>query len=227
MSLLVCFLTGRSDRANTALSPAQAGFLDALPIGVGERLDVNFPYAPAGGPWRATPLALASVRNTRDYLASRRAGFPRAHAAAVREVFTRADRTLVLAGSCGLELLANLRLDAPALARLHVVAYGPVARSRPRVSLETVTGAGDALARWSTARWPASGRAAAESPAGASDHLIDAHHLDYLASPALHAIVVRAIERLRSADAAPITGEGAHGGARDGAHAGARDGGGT
>ena len=182
MSLLVCFLTGRSDRSNTALSPAQAGFLDALPVGAGERLDVNFPYRPARGPWHPTPLPVASLRNARDYVESRRAGFARAHAAAVREVLARADRTLVLAGSCGLELLANLRLDADALAGVHVVAYGPVARRRPAVSLETVTGASDTLARWST---------------GTPDHEIAAHHLDYLASPELRRIVVRAIERLR------------------------------
>jgi hypothetical protein len=224
MSLLVCFLTGRSDRANTALSPAQAGFLDALPIGAAERLDVNFPYAPASGPWRPTALALASARNARDYLASRRAGFARAHAGTVRETLTRADRTLVLAGSCGLELLANLRLDAAALAGLHVVAYGPVARSRPAVSLETVTGAGDALARWSTARWAPDGRPSARQPAGAAQHVIDAHHLDYLASPALHAIVVRAIDRLRSADAAADVATGTRGGARVDARADVRDG---
>ena len=212
MSLLVCFLTGRSDRANTALSPAQAGFLDAVPIAARERLDVNFPYAPASGPWRRTPLPIASVRNARDYLAARRPGFASAHAAAVREVLTRADRTLVLAGSCGLELLANLGLDAEALARLHVVAYGPMARSRPAVSLETVTGASDALARWSTARWHP------DTGATTPGHRIDAHHLDYLASPELHAIVVRAIERLRASDAVPS----AAADARDDTHDGAR-----
>lgn len=183
MSLLVCFLTGRSDRSNTALSPAQAGFLERLPIEAGERLDVNFPYRPASGPWHPTPLPIASVRNAGDYLESRRAGFAREYRAAVREVLTRADRTLVLAGSCGLEMLGNLRLDADALAAVHVVAYGPVARRRPAMSLETVTGASDALARWST---------------GAPDHEIDAHHLDYLASPELHGIVVGAIARLRA-----------------------------
>lgn len=199
MSLLVCFLTGRSDRSNTALSPAQSAFLDALPIDATERLDVNFPYRPASAPWRRTPLPIASVRNARDYLESRGEGFGRRHAAAVREVLTRADRTLVLAGSCGLELLANLGLDDDALAGVHVVAYGPVARSRPHVSLETVTGASDVLAR----RWT-----------GSPDHEIAAHHLDYLASPELRRIVAGAIGRLRSAGAESGVGEDAHGGRR-------------
>ncbi|GAA2045442.1 hypothetical protein GCM10009819_36060 [Agromyces tropicus] len=182
MSLLVCFLTGRSDPANTALSPAQLALLDALPVGAGERIDVNFPYAAASGPWRRTPLAVASVRNGRDYLGSRRPGFARRYAAEVRPVLAAADRTLVLAGSCGLELLANLRLDRHALAGLHVLAFGPVARSHPPVSLETVVGRTDLLAR----RW-----------APRADHVIGAGHLDYLASPEFRAIAARAVERLR------------------------------
>ncbi len=198
MSLLVCFLTGRSDPANTALSPAQRAFLEALPLASEERLDVNFPYAPASGPWRRTALPLASVRNTRDYLAARRPGFAREHAGAVRDILTRADRTLVLAGSCGLELLAGLRLDDAALRGVHVLAYGPVARSRPAgVSLEVVVGRRDALAR----RW-----------ARRADHLIDAGHLDYLASQEFEEIAVRAVERLRadaSAAASPWPSPGA------------------
>ncbi|MFE5671189.1 hypothetical protein ACFQ58_06200 [Agromyces sp. NPDC056523] len=184
MRLRVCFLTGRSDRSNTALSPEQRAFLDALPVGIDERLDVNFPYAPASGPWRPTPLPLASVRNARDYLAARHPRFALDHADAVRDVLTAADRTLVLAGSCGLELLAGLRLEAAAARSVHVLAYGPVARSRPLgLRLETVVGRRDALAR----RW-----------ARQADHVIDAGHLDYLASPEFRSIAVRAIERVRS-----------------------------
>jgi hypothetical protein len=186
MSLLVCFLTGRSDPANTALSPDQVAFLDALPLAPHERLEVNFPYAPASGPWRRTQLPLASVRNTRDYLASRRAAFAREHADAVREVLARADRTLVLAGSCGLELLANLRLAASELADVHVLAYGPVARSRPAVDVETVAGRRDRLAR--------------RDGGIRADHLIDAGHLDYLGSPAFRGIARRAVERLRAGE---------------------------
>ena len=42
-----------------------------------------------------------------------------------------ADRTLFLAGSSGLELLYNLDLPNADLARIHVFAYGPVARRLP------------------------------------------------------------------------------------------------
>ncbi|MBM7505631.1 hypothetical protein ACFPER_00845 [Agromyces aurantiacus] len=186
MTLLVGFLTGRSDPSTTALSPAQSAFLDALPVAAHERLDVNFPYAPASGPWRPTPLPLASVRNARDYAGSRRPSFARRHAAAVGEALARADRTLVLAGSCGLELLANLGLDAAALAGVHVLAYGPVARSRPAASLEVVVGRRDALARAWVRR------------TGLVDHEVDAGHLDYLASPEFAAIASAAVERLRA-----------------------------
>ena len=195
MTLLVCFLTGRSDRSNTALSPDQRAFLDALPVGAHERPDANFPYAPASGPWRHTPLPVASVRNARDYLAARHPRFALDHANAVRRVLTAADRTLVLAGSCGLELLAGLRLDAAAAHGVHVLAYGPVARSRPPgISLETVVGRHDPLAR----RW-----------ARRADHVIDAGHLDYLASPEFRSIAARAVERLRSSAPSHAAGAGA------------------
>jgi hypothetical protein len=191
MSLLVCFLTGRSDPSNTALSPEQRAFLDALPIASDERLDVNFPYGPASGAWRRTALPLASVRNTRDYLGSRQPAFARAHARAVSDVLTRADRTLVLAGSCGLELLANLRLDGAALAGAHVLAYGPVARSLPEASVEIVVGRRDPLAR---------GRAPVPP-----DHVIDAGHLDYLTSAEFRAIAARAVARLRESAIRPAS----------------------
>lgn len=189
MTLMVCVLTGRSDPGNPALSPVQRAFLDALPIAAHERVDVNFPYGPPTGPWRPTPLPLASARNASGLLASRWPAFGGAHADAVRGVLTPADRTLVLAGSSGLELLANLRLDAADLGRVHVLAYGPVARSRAAAeistaaTLETVVGRRDLLAR----RW-----------AGRADHVIDAGHLDYLASPEFLAIATRAVERLRA-----------------------------
>lgn len=188
MSVQVCFLTGRSDPRTTALSAAQRAFLEALPLAPAERVAVNFPYARPSRPWRATPILLASARNTRDHLGSRHPRFARTHAEAVRARFARADRTLVLAGSCGLELLANLRLDAADLAGVHVLAYGPVARRAPAVRLEVVVGSRDRLAR----PW-----------AGRADHLIDSGHLDYLGSAAFAGIAARALQRVREADAAP------------------------
>ncbi|WP_165314334.1 hypothetical protein [Agromyces protaetiae] len=183
-TLQVRFLTGRSDRSTTALSPAQHAFLDALPLDEAERVRVNFPYAPAAGPWRKVPLPVASVRNARDYLGARRRAFATRHTADVRAALAGADRQLVLAGSCGLELLGGLRLDDETLARVHVVAYGPVARRRPPVSLETVVGDRDGIA--------------SRRRLGEPDHRIAAGHLDYLASPVFREIVVAAIGRLRA-----------------------------
>lgn len=187
MSVQLCFLTGRSDPGNTALSPAQLGFLRALPLADDERVEANFPYDEPTGPWRRTPLPLASVRNGRDHLGSRHPRFAERHADAVRERFARADRTLVLAGSCGLELLANLRLGREVLERVQVLAYGPVARRAPDVELEVVVGRADLLARPWAAR---------------ADHVIASGHLDYLGSPPFAAIAERALARARAADRA-------------------------
>lgn len=185
MSIQVCFLTGRSDPGNTALSPAQLAFLRALPLADDERVEANFPYDVPTGQWRRTPLPLASVRNGWDHFGSRHPRFAERHADEVRERFARADRTLVLAGSCGLELLANLRLGSDVLSRVQVLAYGPVARRAPEVDLEVVVGDRDALAR----PW-----------ARRADHVIASGHLDYLSAPGFGPIAEGALARVLAAD---------------------------
>jgi len=83
-------------------------------------------------------------------------------------MLTQADRTVLLAGSCGLELLANLRLPELVLSRLHVFAYGAVARRRPQVDIVAVHGRRDWIAR----PWRKH-----------DDLFVDCHHMNYLASP--------------------------------------------
>jgi len=164
-AVIVAFLTGQSDPRTNALSPVQRGFLDRSPVPPVQRLDLNFPYRPAVE-WRETNLFRASFSNARQYLASRRPSFADAHRGAFQETFGSAGKVVLLAGSCGLELLVNLRLPEETLRRVHVFAYGPVSRSLPRcASLETVQGNRDAISRW----WHRS-----------VDHVIPCGHMDYL-----------------------------------------------
>ena len=180
----VVFLTGQSDPGSCALSPVQAAFLAALPLTDAERGPLNFPYRAGLAPHRPTPLLRASWHNTRLTLAAQRPGFARAHAAPVDAELSLATRTLVLAGSCGLELLRALDLPAATLARLHVLAYGPVSRGRPACAVETVVGRGD--------------RISLVRPA-AADHVVPCGHLDYLTSPDVLGIAAAALARLRVA----------------------------
>ena len=136
----IAFLTGQSNPGNAALSPEQAAFLEALPAPNEWKVQVNFPYPDALPTFRRTPLLIASFHNLALYFRSRRPAFAAAHRPAVLARLDRAERTLFLAGSSGLELLANLDLPVEALARVHVFAYGPVARRLPGCNARFVQG---------------------------------------------------------------------------------------
>lgn len=181
--LQLAFLTGQSDPARCALSPQQRAFGQAL-LAPGRVLHpCNFPYDAATPDHQPAALLAASWHNTRHYLRSRRPGFAAAHGPALAQLLQAAPHTLLLAGSCGLELLANLELP-PALAqRCSVLAYGPVARRAPRVArLQVLVGRQDWVSRlgWRGARqW------------------IDSGHMDYLQQPAVLAIARELAARLQ------------------------------
>ena len=181
--LQLAFLTGQSDPARCALSPQQRAFGQAL-LAPGRVLHpCNFPYDAATPDHQPAALLAASWHNTRHYLRSRQPGFAAAHGPALAQLLQAAPHTLLLAGSCGLELLANLELP-PALAqRCSVLAYGPVARRAPRVAqLQVLVGRQDWVSRlgWRGARqW------------------VDSGHMDYLQQPAVLAIARELAARLQ------------------------------
>ncbi len=185
--LQLAFLTGQSDPARCALSPQQRAFGQAL-LEPGRVLHpCNFPYDAATPDHQPAALLAASWHNTRHYLRSRRPGFAAAHGPALAQLLQAAPHTLLLAGSCGLELLANLELP-PALAqRCSVLAYGPVARRAPQVAqLQVLVGRQDWVSRlgWRGARqW------------------IDSGHMDYLQQPAVLAIARGLAARLQQEQA--------------------------
>lgn len=185
--LQLAFLTGQSDPARCALSPQQRAFGQAL-LAPGRVLHpCNFPYDAATPDHQPAALLAASWHNTRHYLRSRRPGFAAAHGPALAQLLQAAPHTLLLAGSCGLEQLANLELP-PALAqRCSVLAYGPVARRAPRVAqLQVLVGRQDWVSRlgWRGARqW------------------IDSGHMDYLQQPAVLAIARELAARLQQEQA--------------------------
>lgn len=164
----ILFLTGRSDPRSAALSPVQTAFLDALPAPDDWKVRVNFPYPAVTPPYRETPLLSASWRNFIQFAGSWREAFAGRYRGQVLERIEAAGRTFVLAGSNGTELLANLRLPAAVLARLHVFAYGPVARRLPDCDHRLVQGRRD----WISRAWFRTVEAR-----------VNCGHLDYLGDP--------------------------------------------
>ncbi len=182
LPLQVAFLTGQSRPPGAALTPAQRAFLDALPLPAGGRVPVNFPYPDDDREKFATvPLLVASVRNARQYLAARQPGSTTRHGPAVEALIARAERTLFLAGSCGLELFNALALPADARRRVTIFAFGPVARRRPDCDAFLVQGRRDWLSRWYFRT---------------VDARVEAGHMDYLADPAVLALATDLVRRL-------------------------------
>jgi hypothetical protein len=181
MRLQAAFLTGQSDPDRCALSPQQAAFLAALPLPDEARVALNFPYDPATGPHRETALLPASWNNFSQFLGSWSGGFAARHRPAVEALVDRAERTVLLAGSCGLELLARLDLDAARLARIHAVAYGPAALRWPGCAITVVQGRRDWISRPLTPR---------------ADAWVDCDHLGYLACPGMLEVCRELVRRL-------------------------------
>lgn len=180
MSLQIAFITGRSLPGNFALSPSQRAFMATLNR-EGRCLAVNFPWAMGVDDWRATPILQASWNNACDYLGSRRPAFSQTYQEATRKLLASADHTLLLAGSCGLELFNNLQLPAADLLRVSIFAYGPVARHRPTCRHLLVQGQKDWISRF----WFRD-----------VDTHIACTHMNYLAQPALSDLCRRFIRTL-------------------------------
>ncbi len=183
--LQLAFLTGRSDPRCCALGPSQRSFLAAVAAPGAVKVALNFPYDPSSAPHRPVPLWRASLANGWQYFVSRRPAFAQRYAPAVQALIDGAERTVLFAGSCGLELFANLEpaLPAPTLARVELLAYGPVARRRPSCRSVLVQGRSDGISR-------------AFFAAREVDVRIPGGHLDYLGRPELLAVAQQLVERI-------------------------------
>lgn len=134
MKHVVGFISGHSVRGCTGLSQEHREFQRRSTVPERNWLRYNFPWQetfPFPEPFQ---LLSASLNNVLHYFESRRQVFREAHRSVVVELFAEYDAVILLAGSCGLELLNNLDLPEQTRQRLHVFAYGPVSRNRPQVA---------------------------------------------------------------------------------------------
>ena len=169
MRILGAFLTGHSVRGCTGLSSLQLDFQRRTSLPLEQWLPYNFPYVATHPFPEATGLLAASFNNGWHFWSSRFKAFGRRYRAPVTAAFGGADRVLLVAGSCGLELLDNLGLEPEVLARLHVLALGPVSRRLPAVArCHRVQGRWDRLSAWYHPQ---------------VEQVIPGGHLDYLARP--------------------------------------------
>ncbi|WP_354624884.1 hypothetical protein [Psychromonas sp. MME2] len=161
------FITGQSNRRCCQLSPKQkkiADFLEEEGVSVAP---FNFPYDSQMNVYHETNLLNASLSNTLQYFLSRKPHFEKQYRAQVIKQFEQYGYCIVMAGSCGLELLNNLHLPVKLLKNMHVIAYGPVARTLPKTQVTMIQGRNDWLSKLFFKE---------------VDYLVDCGHMDYLES---------------------------------------------
>jgi len=138
MSLGIVFITGQSNPKSCDLSPLQKHFGQLLE-GEGRVLHAtNFPYQSNLEAHRPVHLIKASYANYASFRHARSSHFSERYSPQVAGLFKQYTKVLFLAGSCGLELLNNLRLPEGALQRMSVLAYGPVTRGNSADFLVTI-----------------------------------------------------------------------------------------
>lgn len=168
VSPIAAFLTGHSVRGCTGLSREQLDFQRRSDVPHDQWLAHNFPYHETFSFPEPVGIVRASLNNTAHVLASCLPSGGIRHRDQVSAIFRRHDAVILLAGSCGLELLNNLQLPDEILGRIHVFAFGPVSRRLPRAASHVVVqGTGDLYSRLFHRR---------------PDHRVSCGHMDYLRS---------------------------------------------
>ncbi len=159
------FMTGQSDPESCSLSPVQNNVANMLhKIGL-ETHPLNFPYIQNMRPYRQVHLLSACLSNARIFLQSKGPNFRDCYREDVCRLLSTNDRTLILAGSCGLEILNNLDLPCDLKQSLHVLAYGPVARRNSTIACTLIQGRRDWMSRLCFR---------------SAKHEVDCGHLEYL-----------------------------------------------
>lgn len=184
--LQIAYITGRSLPGYTQLSPVQSAFINQLARSERRLVRINFPYfchAENTADFLASGLLTASFNNSRDYFVSRHRTFQQRYQSPVAELLTQATHTVLLAGSCGLELFNNLHLPAELMTSTTLIAYGAVARQRPVCQHILIQGNQDWLSKIYFRR---------------VDYKVHCGHMNYLSSPEVLAICERYIAHIES-----------------------------
>jgi hypothetical protein len=140
----IAFLTGLSNPNSCALSKVQKQFLARLELPEIYKLYLNFPYVLSKGE-ENEPLWKASLHNTQQFLnAHSYKNFIRAH---LVHLANTTEHLILIAGSCGLEIL-NVGLNDEATKKiLHVYALGPVAWQKPGYPCILIQGSSDYISK--------------------------------------------------------------------------------
>lgn len=184
--LQIAYITGRGLPGYAQLSPVQLAFINQLARPGRRLVRLNFPYfchAENTTGIRPPGLLTASFNNSRDYYTSRYHSFQQCYQSPVADLLAQAANTVLLAGSCGLELFNNLHLPVELMTSTTLISYGAVARQRPVCRHILIQGDQDWLSKIYFRR---------------VDYKVHCGHMNYLSSPEVLAICERYIAHLES-----------------------------
>lgn len=180
----IAFITGLSTWGNHSLSPEQTSFLNSLQTEENNKIYCNFPYTNNVKKYKHTNVVLASFSNALQYFLSRTKWIEN-KSTQLKHIIKENDKVLLLAGSCGLELLNNIKFSKEEKEKIHIIAYGAVARKIPDFQyLTLIQGKKDFIARiW----------------IHIYDIKIEGHHMNYLESKEFLDFVNSYVEKMENA----------------------------
>jgi len=142
----IVWISGASDPFSSALSDAEERLLASLGVARDEVVWSNFPYAGATTR-RRVPLPVAALSNVLQFLSASTPAYRWLAARHWRALCGSTTCVLLVAGSCGAQLLRALERATPAGVRVHALALGPVAWRAPRCLDVAILGARDRYSR--------------------------------------------------------------------------------
>lgn len=162
----IFFMTGLSDWNNSSLSPQQINFLKKINLQENNKIYMNFPFE-SNSKYKKTNILIASLSNSLQYMLARTSWIKKKEID-FKNLLAKENKILLLVGSCGLEILRNINLSAADKDKIHVIAYGGVAKKIPDYQhLTLVQGKNDWISRLWIKRY---------------DLLINSNHMNYLDS---------------------------------------------
>jgi hypothetical protein len=144
----IALLTGLSNPWSCALSDVQRDFMASLHFPEAWKVYRNFPWIAAENPATVTPLWRASVHNGWQFVAASTPLYRWIAKAHWNALLRSADHVVIIAGSCGLQIVNCMLADRSSHAtRIGVLAFAPVAWRRPPARCRLVQNERDFVSR--------------------------------------------------------------------------------
>lgn len=179
----IAFITGLSDWGNNSLSVEQTIFLNKINTNESNKIYYNFPYINNAYILKHTNIIIASLSNALQYFLSRTKWLDK-KTKVLKEIIHNNDKILLLSGSCGLELLSNMNFSKEEKNKIHIIAYGAVARKIPEFQYLTLV---QSTKDWISRMW-----------INVYDLKIQGHHMNYLESKEFLNFVNGYVEKMES-----------------------------